>query len=78
VDEERAYSPEEEEAPTQALIIPERHVDAAMKVLNELGDDGNGDDGDGDPKTKLTVLGTACHYTGRRPHRDHTCGDVVE
>ena len=81
---EQSYSAEEEER-TQAVIVPENQVEAAMDSLNKLFKDRVGDDdgdgngnGNGDLKAKAAVQGTACHYTGVRPHRDHTCGDVVE
>jgi hypothetical protein len=80
---EQSYSAEE--APTQALIVPENQVEAAMDSLNKLfkdrfgGDNGEGNgNGNGEPKVDAAVQGTACHYTGVRPHRDHHCGDVQE
>jgi hypothetical protein len=36
VDQEPSYPPEQAEAPTHALLVEERHVDAVMEALNRL------------------------------------------
>jgi hypothetical protein len=53
---------------------------AAEKRVSEDDDEGNnGNNGNnGDLKAATAVQGTACHYTGRRPNRDITCGDLLE
>jgi hypothetical protein len=73
---------EEEGPPTRAVIVPESLGEEFTRSLNELledkdGNNGGGDGGDEGPDKALTVDGTACRFTGRRPHRDHHCGDIV-
>jgi hypothetical protein len=89
VDQESSYAPEQEEEPAHALVVPENMVQEAVDSLNRLAaekrvseDDDEGNNGNngnnGDLKAATAVQGTACHYTGRRPNRDITCGDLLE
>lgn len=72
VDQKPSNPSEQEEEPTQALIVPENFVRAAMDSLNRLAAD-PGDYGGG-PQTVAVVVGTNCVYTNYR--NDHHCYDV--
>jgi hypothetical protein len=72
VDQESSYTSEQEEESTHALIVPENFVGAAMDGLALALAPGRGV-----PKAVAVMRGTACRYTGKRPNRDHHCGDVA-
>jgi hypothetical protein len=90
VNQESSYAPEQAEEPAHALVVPENMVREAVESLNRLAadkrsaeDDDEGNNGNlgnngNDLKAATAVQGTACHYTGRRPSRDITCGDLLE
>jgi hypothetical protein len=65
VDQEPSHTSEQEEKPTNALIVPENFMGAAMDTLNLLA------------ALQKGVVGTHC-LTTRRPRRDYGCGDVAE
>jgi hypothetical protein len=62
VDQEPSHTSEQEEKPTNALIVPENFVGAAMDSLN-LG------------VLQNLVVGTYCATTNKG--RDYRCGDVA-
>lgn len=80
VDQEPSYPSEQEEEPIDAVIVPENIVGAAMDSLNRLAADPGGPEPAADDELGVLVRvvhGTHCFYTGKRPHRDQRCGDLV-
>jgi hypothetical protein len=72
VDQEPSYTSEQQKELTHAVIVPENFVGAAMDGLALALSEARGV-----PEAVAVLRGTACYYTGRRPDRDHHCGDVA-
>lgn len=63
---------------SQAIVIPERYSDDVMAILRDSFNVELNDDERETLGANSVVQCTAGHYTGVRPHRDYTCGDVLE
>ena len=66
VDREPSYPPEQEEAPTYALLVPEGHVEAVIAALNRLEDELG-------EKVFLVQACTRRIVTSKRPKVDWDC-----